>query len=113
MDRSSPSPVNPADLYDGPDPMANVTSLTDRGGLTWMAPPDVSSDKRLRPDYVATITVALDVLGARILALIAVIAACGIWSFAVYDPTQMRTYAAIGFSLTVLIPTVALYWRRG
>jgi hypothetical protein len=102
-----PSPVDPSQLYDGPDP-ANVAPFPKFAPL-----PDVSTDKRSRPDYVATITAALDMLGARILALIAVIAACGIWSFAVYDPTQMRTYAAIGFSLTVLIPTVALYWRRG
>ena len=106
QDRSSPSPVNPADLYEGPDP--NVTQFPKFAPL-----PDVSTDRRSRPDYVATITAALDMLGARILALIAVIAACAIWGFSVYDPTQMRTYAAIGFSLTVLIPTVALYWRRG
>jgi len=106
QDRSSPSPVNPADLYEGPDP--NVTQFPKFAPL-----PDVSTDRRSRPDYVATLTAALDMLGARILALIAVIAACAIWGFAVYDPTQMRTYAAIGFSLTVLIPTVALYWRRG
>ena len=109
QDRSSPSPVDPASLYDGPDPV-----LTFPGAQPKFAPlPDVSTDRRSRPDYVATITAALDMLGARILALIAVIAACAIWGFAVYDPTQMRTYAAIGFSLTVLIPTVALYWRRG
>ena len=105
-DRSSPSPVDPSSLYDGPDP--NVTQFPKFAPL-----PDLSTDKRSRPDYVATITAALDVLGARLLALIAVIAACAIWGYSVYDPTQMRTYAAIGFSLTVLMPTVALYWRRG
>jgi hypothetical protein len=109
MDRSSPNPVNPADLYDGPDP--NVAHFPPPKFSP--LPDDLSTDKRARPDYVATITAALDVLGARILALIAVVAACAIWGFAVYDPTQMRTYAAIGYSLTVLIPTVALYWRRG
>ena len=106
MDRSSPSPVDPSSLYDGPDP--TVTQFPKFAPL-----PDLSTDKRSRPDYVATITAALDMLGARILALIAVVAACAIWGYSVYDPTQMRTYAAIGFSLTVLIPTVALYWRRG
>ncbi|HYQ06780.1 MAG TPA: hypothetical protein VER26_07340, partial [Xanthobacteraceae bacterium] len=85
-DRSSPSPVDPSSLYDGPDP--NVTQFPKFAPL-----PDLSTDKRSRPDYVATITAALDVLGARLLALIAVIAACAMWGFAVYDPTQMRTYA--------------------
>jgi hypothetical protein len=70
-------------------------------------------DTRARPDYVATITAALDMLGARLLALIAVLAACAMWGWAVYDPTQIRIAAAGGFSLSVLLPTVALYWRRG
>ena len=109
MDRSLPSPVDPADLYDGPTPVMQFPGQQPK----FTPLPDLSTDKRSRPDYVATITAALDMLGARILALIAVIAACAMWGFAVYDPTQMRTYAAIGFSVSVLMPTVALYWRRG
>ena len=109
QDRSSPSPVDPADLYDGPAPVMQFPGQQPK----FTPLPDLSTDKRSRPDYVATITAALDMLGARILALIAVIAACAMWGFAVYDPTQMRTYAAIGFSVSVLMPTVALYWRRG
>ena len=103
---SGPRLVDPGDLYDGPEP---------RPGGVYFLPPEnpEKRDARSRPDYIATITAALDMLGARILALIAVIAACGMWSWAVYDPQLMRTYAAIGFSLTVLLPTVALYWRRG
>ena len=107
MDRSSPSPVNPADMYDGPDP-ANVAPFPKFTPL-----PDLSTDKRSRPDYVATITAALDVLGARLLALIAVIAACAMWSWSVYKPEPDRLYAAIGFSLTVLLPLVVLYFKRG
>jgi hypothetical protein len=106
QDRSSPSPVNPADLYEGPDP--NVTQFPKFAPL-----PDVSTDRRSRPDYVATITAALDMLGARILALIAVIASCAMWGWATYDPTQMRIYAAAGFSVSVLMPTVLLYFKRG
>ena len=105
-DRSSPSPVDPSSLYDGPDP--NVTQFPKFAPL-----PDLSTDKRSRPDYVATITAALDMLGARILALIAVVAACAIWGYSVYDPTQMRIYAAAGFSVSVLMPTVLLYFKRG
>jgi hypothetical protein len=75
--------------------------------------PPENTAARSRRDYVATITAALDMLGSRILALIAVIAACAMWSFAVYDPQPQRTYAAIAFSLTVFLPAVALYWRRG
>jgi hypothetical protein len=93
-------------LYEGPDP--NVTQFPKFAPL-----PDVSTDRRSRPDYVATITAALDMLGARILALIAVIASCAMWGWATYDPTQMRIYAAAGFSVSVLMPTVLLYFKRG
>ena len=108
MDRSSPSPVDPADLYDGPAPVMQFT-----GQPKFTPLPDLSTDKRSRPDYVATITAALDVLGARLLALIAVIAACAMWSWSVYKPEPDRLYAAIGFSLTVLLPLVVLYFKRG
>jgi len=108
MDRSSPSPVDPADLYDGPAPVMQFP-----GQPKFTPLPDLSTDKRSRPDYVATITAALDVLGARLLALIAVIAACAMWSWSVYKPEPDRLYAAIGFSLTVLLPLVVLYFKRG
>jgi len=107
MDNSLPREIDPADLYEGPDP-ANVAQFPRQ--ITFVEP---APDRRLKPDYVATITAALDILGSRILALICAIAACAMWSWAVYDPQPQRTYAAIAFSLTVFLPAVALYWRRG
>ena len=104
---STPRLVEPGDLYDGPEPAPPA-------GVNFL-PPDKTDkkDARARPDYVATITAALDMLGARIVCLIAVIAACVMWGFAVYEPELQRTYAAIAFSVTVFLPAVALYWRRG
>jgi hypothetical protein len=111
VDRSST--VDPADLYDGPVPADNVEPFP-RQPLTFRPPADERPmDPRARAEYVATITAALDVLNARLLGLIATIAACLMWSWAVYEPELLRTYAAIGFSLTVLAPIVLLYWRRG
>ena len=104
MANSSPRLVEPADLYDGPQPPPLEPPYV---------PPAPKPDARARRDYVATITAALDMLGSRILALIAVIAACVMWAAAVYEPEQQRLYAAIGFSLTVLLPTIILYFRRG
>jgi hypothetical protein len=101
----TPRLVEPGDLYDGPEPPAP--------GVNFLPPPPESKGPRSRPDYVATITAALDMLGARIVVLIAVFAACMMWGFAVYEPELQRTYAAIAFSLTVFLPAVALYWRRG
>ena len=110
MANSSPRLVEPGDLYDGPEPRPP--------GVNFLPPapenrPGKSESARSRPDYVATITAALDMLGARIVVLIAVLAACVMWGFAVYEPELQRTYAAIAFSVTVFLPAVALYWRRG
>src|SRR5215469_8828430 len=103
-DRFSPSPVDPKDLYDGPDP-GNVSPFPEPPGRVTFVQPQ-PSDRRSRPEYVAMITAALDMLGARLLALIAVIAACAMWSWSVYHPEPDRLYAAVGFSLTVLMPLV-------
>jgi len=45
--------------------------------------------------------------------LIAVLAACGMWGWAVYEPEQLRTIAASLFSITVLMPLVYLYAKQG
>lgn len=91
-----PAEVEPPELYDGPVP-----------DLAPRAP------ARSSPAYVGTLTAAMDVISARLLGLLATFAGCLMWGFAVYDPTQPRTYAAIGFSVTVLLPLVALYYKRG
>ena len=113
MAASSPRPVDPASLYDGPEPNVIAPQFPGADPLKFAMLAETPPDSRSRPDYVATITAALDMLGARLLALIAVIAACAIWGFAVYDPQQQRLYAAVGFSVTVLLPLVVLYFRRG
>lgn len=105
MASSSPRLVEPADLYDGPEPTPP--------GVNFLPPDSEKKSPRSRPDYVATIAAALDVLAARLLGLIATVAACALWGFTVYEPETLRTYAALGFSLTVLAPIVLLYWKRG
>lgn len=108
MANPSPRLVEPGDLYDGPEPPPPLP-LEQRVNFL---PPE-KKDARSRPDYIATITAALDMLGSRILALIAVVAACVMWFWAVYDPELQRTYAAVAFSVTVFLPTVVLYFKRG
>jgi len=110
---SEPRPVDPAQLYDGPEPdNVELFPQSRHGPAFEFVPPD-KPDPRKQAEYVAAITAALDVLNARLLGLVATVAACLMWSWAVYEPELLRTYAAVGFSLTVLLPIVALYWRRG
>lgn len=105
-----PAPVDyETEGYDGPAP--NVTAL--RPPLFREPITEVTPAPRVNQQYVATINAALDVVSARLPALISTIAACLLWSFAVYDPQMIRTYAALGFSLTVLAPTIVLYLKRG
>lgn len=112
-----PEGVTQEELYDGPKPGGEVAHLA--AALVKPIPahvspsPEVSSVPEIKSGYPAVLTAALDILSARLLGLLAVIAACGIWSFAVWDPTMPRTIAASLFSVTVLFPLVMLYWKAG
>ena len=113
-----PEGVEQADLYDGPKPVENVVAMPPpppRPEPTPVPEPQVRSSPiaQIKKEYPAVLIAALDVLSARLLGLIAVVAACGIWSFAVWDPNPVRTIAAGLFSVTVLGPIVALYWKAG
>lgn len=118
-----PEGVTEEELYEGPEPGAapeNVVPIKPPMAVDLVAPipprprpPEVSSVAELKKSYPAVLTAALDVLNARLLGLIAVIAACLIWGYAVYDPTQARTLAASLFSVTALLPLIVLYWRAG
>jgi hypothetical protein len=63
--------------------------------------------------YPAAIELALDVLSARLLGLICLMAACLIWGGIAWDPQPWRIVAGGIFSLTVFLPVVAIYWRAG
>jgi hypothetical protein len=53
------------------------------------------------------------ICATRILLLLAVITASGVWSFCVYEPTQLRIIAAAVFSGLTVFPLVFLYLRKG
>jgi hypothetical protein len=124
-----PDGVDQADLYEGPKPGENVVAMPPPRhdptqqigqmavGLNVPQPSypqaQLSPIAEIKRSYPAVLIAALDVLSARLLGLIAVVAACGIWSFAVWDPNPVRTIAAGLFSVTVLGPIVALYWKAG
>jgi hypothetical protein len=76
----------------------------------YVAPPSTADIKR---DYPAAIELALDVLSARLLGLICLVAACLIWGGIVWSPDQTRIIAGGVFSVTVFLPIMAIYWRAG
>lgn len=103
-----PSPVEPTELYDGPQVNGH-----DSRGAEAAKPAELFSDQQpANPvDQAQMLKVVFDILSTRVLGLVATVAACVIWGFAVWRPDLSRTGAALGFSVTVLIPVVALYWR--
>lgn len=107
------SSVNPNE-YDGPMP-STVAEFPRAERLRFAPeqPAEPAPDPRASSAYVAALSAALDMLAARLLGLVATVAACGLWCVAVYEPHLMRTYAALGFSLTVLLPIIVLYFKRG
>lgn len=67
----------------------------------------------LRQQYVATIRAAVDVLNARLLALLALLGALAMWAWCVIDPTPWRFIGCVGFSIGVLWPAIWHSWKRG
>lgn len=58
------------------------------------------------PDYVGTINAAIDVISARLLCLIAVVGAVGMFGWAVVDPLPWRTYTVAAYAVVVIWPLV-------
>ena len=85
----------------------------DAGQLKAPARQEREAPRPTQGQYLAMVRAALDIASANTLGLIATISACVIWFWAVYDPNPLRTYAAAGFSVSVLIPTIVLCWKRG
>lgn len=109
-----PNPVMPtAAEMAAPIPEPPIPTDTVWRGSSRVHAPEVSPIRELKTSYPAVLTAALDVLSARLLGLLAVIAACLIWGFAVYDPTPLRIAAASLFSITALLPLIVLYWKAG
>lgn len=73
-------------------------------------PPATTAD--IKKEYPAVLELALDVLSARLLGLIALVTACAIWAFVVYDPIPWRILGAGVFSVLVFGPIMVIYWRR-
>lgn len=67
---------------------------------------DAEASRKLRRDYLAFVNAATDVLNARLLALLSLVGALGVWAWCIVDPTPWRFVACCGFSLGVLWPVI-------
>lgn len=131
-----PPGIEEADLYEGPKviPLASGKASfvesqqggehggrarapdTATAGAALLAPiprPEVSPMAQVKSEYPAVILLALDVLSARLLGLIALVTACLVWAGVVYQPDMWRVIAAGAFSILVLLPVMAIYWKAG
>jgi hypothetical protein len=68
---------------------------------------------QVTPQYIATARAISQILATRVLLLIAVITASGIWSYTIYDPEQLRIIAAGAFSLVGVAPLIWLFAKKG
>jgi hypothetical protein len=63
-------------------------------------------------EMVAMLQAIASICATRVLLMIAVLFGAGMWSFVVYDPSQLRIVAAAVYSGMTVLPLVALYWRK-
>lgn len=111
---NDPAPIDyEREGYDGPAP-GNVEPFPKqplfRVPITEDARP---ANPRASREYVGVIKAAMDVLSARLLGLLAVIGAVGMFAYAVFDPIPWRTYTVVAYALVVLFPTIWLCLRKG
>ena len=66
---------------------------------------------RQRPDYVAMLSALMDILNARLLLLLALVAISTMGGYAVYAPDPLRSWTVGGFAVAVLWPLVWLNKR--
>ena len=69
--------------------------------------------QQVTPAYVQTAKVVAQILATRVLLMIAVITASGVWAYTIYDPLQLRIIAASSFSVLGVMPLIYLYFKRG
>lgn len=77
-----------------------------------LTPPPANKDVDMSA-IINVISAWKDILNARLLAVIALFGALAVFSFALYDPTPLRLVGAGLYSIGVLWPVIALFFRKG
>lgn len=91
-------------------PGPHIPPPTDQG-VNWRAP--TVTTEIIKTDYAVLMKLALDILSARLLGVIALLAAVGIWGYVAISPEMWRIVAAGVFSVVVFLPVMAIYWKAG
>ena len=65
------------------------------------------------PQYLHMARAVAQILATRVLLMVAVITASGVWGYTIYDPVQLRIIAASAFSTLAVAPLIWLYNRKG
>ena len=129
-----PLGVDPSELYDGPKlngqlppgppstaqvqqapvqpPRQMQQQTVDPRRLVAAIPPQQRQVTSSADRSADILSLALHMVAARVFGIIALLAACAIWGYTVFDPLTQRTIAATIFSVTVLLPSIMLYWRE-
>ena len=68
-------------------------------------------DIRMSAEYAAALTMALNILSARLLALLALLGGIMIFGYAAFEPD--RWLVAVSYAVGVLIPAMALSYLKG
>jgi len=77
------------------------------------APPDIEPVvPQLSAGHIRIISAAISILSLRLLAVIALLGAVGLFSITIYNPIEWRLYTAAAYAVVVLLPTIWLYARK-
>lgn len=77
------------------------------------APPSTVSTAAVKAAYPAALELAWDVLATRVHFLIALVTACLIWAWVIWDPEPYRMITAGAYSVLVMWPMAWIYWKAG
>ncbi len=75
--------------------------------------PGPTREEHVNPALLEMAQAISRICATRILLLLAVVTSSGIWSYTVFEPTQLRIAAAGVFSVLTMFPLVFLYLRKG
>jgi hypothetical protein len=94
--------------------MTDFLNVQSQPNVTPIRPaiPDATpANPQLEAGYLKLVNTALTVLSLRLLAIIALLGAVGLFAVTIYNPEPWRLYTAAAYAVVVLLPTIWLYTK--